>query len=37
LCVNTSNPSGKVFYLAELETIADLARKFDTFMITDEV
>lgn len=36
LC-NPSNPSGKVFSLTELQTIADLAREFDTFVITDEV
>ena len=36
LC-NPSNPSGKVFSLEELETIAGLAREFDTFVITDEV
>jgi aspartate/methionine/tyrosine aminotransferase len=36
LC-NPSNPSGKVFSLAELETIADLAKEFDAFVITDEV
>ena len=36
LC-NPSNPSGKVFTEAELKTIADLAREFDTFVITDEV
>ena len=36
LC-NPSNPSGKVFSLAELEVIADLAKEFDTFVITDEV
>ncbi len=36
LC-NPSNPSGKVFSLSELETIADLAKDFDTFVITDEV
>jgi aminotransferase len=36
LC-NPSNPSGKVFSLAELETIADLAKTFDAFVITDEV
>ena len=36
LC-NPSNPSGKVFSLEELETIADLAKEFDTFVITDEV
>ena len=36
LC-NPSNPSGKVFSPEELEYIADLAREFDTFVITDEV
>lgn len=36
LC-NPSNPSGKVFTRAELEIIADLAREFDTFVLTDEV
>jgi aminotransferase len=36
LC-NPSNPSGKVFSHAELQTIADLAAEFDTFVITDEV
>jgi aminotransferase len=36
LC-NPSNPSGKVFLLEELETIADFAKEFDTFVITDEV
>jgi aspartate/methionine/tyrosine aminotransferase len=36
LC-NPSNPSGKVFSLEELETIAGLAREFDAFVITDEV
>jgi aspartate/methionine/tyrosine aminotransferase len=36
LC-NPSNPSGKVFSLEELETIADLAKEFDAFVITDEV
>ncbi|WP_124054306.1 pyridoxal phosphate-dependent aminotransferase [Arcanobacterium ihumii] len=36
LC-NPSNPSGKVFSLAELETIARLAEKYDAFVITDEV
>jgi len=36
LC-NPSNPSGKVFTRAELETIAALAREFDAFVITDEV
>ena len=36
LC-NPSNPCGKVFTLEELETIASLARKYDTYVITDEV
>ena len=36
LC-NPSNPSGKVFSLEELEIIADLAKEFDAFVITDEV
>jgi aspartate/methionine/tyrosine aminotransferase len=36
LC-NPSNPSGKVFSLEDLAIIADLAREFDTFVITDEV
>ena len=36
LC-NPSNPCGKVFTRAELEIIADLAKKYDTFVITDEV
>ena len=36
LC-NPSNPCGKVFTREELEFIADLARKYDTFVITDEV
>jgi aminotransferase len=36
LC-NPSNPSGKVFTRVELEVIAALARKFDTFVVTDEV
>jgi aminotransferase len=36
LC-NPANPSGKVFSLPELEVIADLAKAFDTFVITDEV
>lgn len=34
---NPSNPCGKVFKKAELETIATLAKKYDTFVITDEV
>jgi aspartate/methionine/tyrosine aminotransferase len=36
LC-NPSNPSGKVFTREELETIARFAKKYDTFVITDEV
>ena len=36
LC-NPSNPSGKVFSLEELELIASFAKKYDTFVITDEV
>lgn len=36
LC-NPSNPSGKVFSLEELQTIAHFAEKYDTFVITDEV
>jgi aspartate/methionine/tyrosine aminotransferase len=36
LC-NPSNPSGKVFSLEELTIIADLAKEFDAFVITDEV
>lgn len=36
LC-NPSNPYGKVFTLEELKIIADLAEKYDTFVITDEV
>ena len=36
LC-NPSNPTGKVFTLEELTYIADLAKEFDTFVITDEV
>ena len=34
---NPSNPCGKVFTREELETIASLAKKYDTFVITDEV
>ena len=34
---NPSNPCGKVFTRKELETIATLAKKYDTFVITDEV
>lgn len=36
LC-NPSNPCGKVFTLEELKVIADLAVKYDVFVITDEV
>ena len=36
LC-NPSNPCGKVFTYEELKIIADLAQKYDTFVITDEV
>jgi aspartate/methionine/tyrosine aminotransferase len=36
LC-NPSNPTGKVFTLEELQTIAYFAKKYDTFVITDEV
>ena len=36
LC-NPSNPCGKVFTYDELKKIADLAEKYDTFVITDEV
>jgi len=36
LC-NPSNPTGKVFTRAELEVIAELAREYDVWVITDEV
>ncbi len=36
LC-NPSNPCGKVFTYDELKLIAELAEKYDTFVITDEV
>lgn len=36
LC-NPSNPCGKVFTLEEMQTIARLAFKYDTYVITDEV
>lgn len=36
LC-NPSNPCGKVFTYDELKVIADLAVKYDTYVITDEV
>ena len=34
---NPSNPCGKVFTRFELEIIAGLAKKYDSFVITDEV
>ena len=34
---NPSNPCGKVFTREELTIIADLSKKYDTFVITDEV
>lgn len=36
LC-NPSNPCGKVFSLEELTIIADMAKKYDIYVITDEV
>ena len=36
LC-NPANPTGRVFTLAELEIIAELAERHDAFVITDEV
>lgn len=36
LC-NPSNPSGKVFSRTELQIIADLAKKYDAYVVTDEV
>lgn len=36
LC-NPSNPCGKVFTRKEMEIIANLAKKYDAFVITDEV
>ena len=36
LC-NPSNPTGKVFTHEELQIIAELAREFDAYVITDEV
>lgn len=36
LC-NPSNPTGKVFTHDELTVIADLAKKYDAYVITDEV
>ena len=37
LICNPSNPSGKMFTEAELKQIADLAIKYDTYVIMDEV
>ena len=37
LICNPSNPSGKVFTYEELTQIADLAKRYDTYVITDEV
>lgn len=34
---NPSNPCGKVFTLEEMTIIADLAKKYDIYVITDEV
>ena len=34
---NPSNPTGRVFTLEELTIIADLAKKYDAYVITDEV
>ncbi len=36
LC-NPSNPSGKVFTLEEMQLIADLAIRYDAYVVTDEV
>ena len=36
LC-NPSNPCGKVFTMGEMEEIAELAKRYDAFVITDEV
>jgi aminotransferase len=36
LC-NPSNPSGRAFTMEELSVIAELAQKYDAFVITDEV
>jgi aspartate/methionine/tyrosine aminotransferase len=38
IILNTpNNPTGKVFTLEELETIRDLAVRYDAFVITDEI
>ncbi len=34
---NPSNPSGRVFTFDEMKFIADLAKKYDVYVITDEV
>ena len=34
---NPSNPSGHVFTLEEMTMIADLAKKYDVYVVTDEV
>ena len=36
LVPHPSNPCGKVFTREELEIIASLAEKYDTYVITDE-
>lgn len=36
LC-NPSNPSGKVFTYQEMELIADIVKKYDAYVVTDEV
>ncbi|MDT3845022.1 MAG: aminotransferase class I/II-fold pyridoxal phosphate-dependent enzyme [Bacillota bacterium] len=36
LC-NPSNPSGKVFTLEEMQTIAEIIQRFDAYVVTDEV
>ena len=36
LC-NPSNPSGKVYTLRELEIISEIVRRYDAYVITDEV
>ena len=36
LC-NPSNPCGKVFTMEEMQTIAELAKKYDAYVVTDEV
>ena len=36
LC-NPSNPSGKVFTLEEMQTIADIIKRYDAYVVTDEV